>query len=150
MHNPVLDARQPAHIDERSLPGYEEIEAFLNRDFLEDLPATSEHLLGGLDVAASELEKFYDTYEDNARDTLETRREELQGRLVLERQTIEDGLAAAAVEAKDYVLGAREQLAADVAEKRTLVVKAIEELKNAHYPSEEDERALLHEIHEAK
>ena len=77
VHNPALDARRPASIGPEALPGFEEIEAFLNRDFLEDLPATSEHLLSGLDVAASELEKFYDTYEDNARETLESRREEL-------------------------------------------------------------------------
>ena len=150
VHNPALDARRPDSVGPESLPGFDEIEAFLNRDFLEDLPATSEHLLSGLDVAASELEKFYDTYEDNARETLESRREELQGRLVLERQTIEDGLAAAAVESKDHVRTAREALAADVAQKRALVVEAIDALKHAHYPSEEDQRELLHEIHEAK
>lgn len=85
VHNPALDARRPTNVGPEALPGFDEIEAFLNRDFLEDLPATSEHLLGGLDVAASELEKFYDTYEDNARETLEARREELQGRLIQER-----------------------------------------------------------------
>ena len=150
VHNPALDQRQPVSVDASALPGIEEIEAFLSRDFIDDLPATAEHLLGGLDTAASELEKFFDTYEDNARDTLEDRREELQGRLVLERQTIEDGLAAAAAEAKDLVTEAREALAADVAQKRALVVEAIEALKHAHYPTEEDQRALLHEIHEAK
>jgi hypothetical protein len=48
------------------------------------------------------------------------------------------------------VTEAREALAADVAQKRALVVEAIEALKHAHYPTEEDQRALLHEIHEAK
>jgi cellobiose-specific phosphotransferase system component IIA len=69
---------------------------------------------------------------------------------VHDRENIEAGLAAAAGEAKAYITQAREAFAADVAQKRGLVEHAIEQLKTAHYPSEEDQRALLYEIHEAK
>lgn len=149
-HDPVQDHHLPHGFDPHSLAGYDEIEVFLTRDFLGDLPAISEHLLVALDGAANELENYFATYEDNAEQTLEGRRVELQARLVADRETLEAGLTAGAIEAKEYITHAREAFAADVAEKRAAVEGAIEELKHAHYPSEADQKALLYEIHEAK
>ena len=149
-HDPVQDHHLPHGFDPHSLPGYDEIEVFLTRDFIEDLPEVSNHLLVALDGAAAELENYFATYEDNAEATLEGRRHDLQARLVADRETLEAGLTAASIEAKDYIIQAREAFAADVAVKRAAVEGAIDELKHAHYPSEEDQRALLYEIHEAK
>ena len=151
VHDPVHDTHVPhAGFDPHSLAGYDEIEVFLTRDFIGDLPIIQDHLLTALDNAALELEEYFHTYEDNAQATLEQRRYDLQERLVHDRQNIEAGLAAAAGEAKGYIIQAREAFAADVAQKRGLVEGAIEQLKSAHYPSEEDQKALLYEIHEAK
>ena len=102
-HNPVQDHHLPHGFDPHSLPGYDEIEVFLTRDFIGDLPEISEHLLVALDGAATELENYFATYEDNAEQTLEGRRVELQARLVADRETLEAGLTAAAIEAKDYI-----------------------------------------------
>jgi hypothetical protein len=149
-HDPVQDHHLPHGFDPHSLAGYDEIEVFLTRDFIGDLPAIGEHLLVALDGAADELENYFATYEDNAEATLETRRHELQARLVADRENLEAALTAGAIETKEYIVQAREAFAADVAEKRAAVEGAIDELKHAHYPSEADQKALLYEIHEAK
>ena len=57
------------------------------------------YLVAAVGGAAAELEAWFTTFEDNAEGTLETRRTELQDRLVAARQGIEEGLAAAEVEA---------------------------------------------------
>jgi hypothetical protein len=150
VHDPNFDTHLPAHFDPYSLAGYDEIEIFLTRDFIGDLPIVGEQLLVALDSAAVELENYFGTYEDNAEATLENRRQELQYRLIADRENIESSLVAAAAEAKAYIIQAREAFAGDVAQKRGLVEGAIHQLKTAHYPSEEDQRGLLYEIHEAK
>ena len=72
VHDPNFDTHVPHKgFDPHSLAGYDEIEIFLSRDFIGDLPAVSNHLLTALDGAAYELEEYFATYEDNAEATLE-------------------------------------------------------------------------------
>jgi hypothetical protein len=67
VHDPVHDQHVPHHgFDPYSLAGYDEIEIFLTRDFIGDLPVIQDHLLTALDGAAVELEQYFNTYEDNA------------------------------------------------------------------------------------
>ena len=149
-HDPAFDAHDPVGYDPYQLAGYDEIEAFFARDFIADLPIIKDGLLDAVHGAATELEHYFATYEDNAEATLEGRRHELQARLIADREGIEGALAAANDEAKAYIVDAREVFALDVAEKRAAVEGAIAQLKSAHYPSDEDKRALLYEIHETK
>ena len=147
-HDPAYDNHHD-HYDPHDLHGYDEIEAFFKRDFVGDLPDAKAGLLAAVGGAAAELEAWFTTFEDNAEGTLETRRTELQDRLVAARQGIEEGLAAAEVEAKAYIVKQRDAFIADVAEKRAAVEAAIAQLKEAHY-GHGDEKKLLHEIHTAK
>lgn len=151
-HDPAYDNHHGhGNTNPHDLHGYDEIEAFFKRDFIGDLPDAKAGLLAAVGGAAAELEGWFTTYEDNAEGTLEVRRTELHDRTVAARQGIEENLAAAEVEAKAYIVKARDAFIADVAEKRAAVEVAIAQLKEAHYGhAEDDQKKLLHEIHTAK
>ena len=150
--DPAYDAHAPAPFDPHALAGYDEVEAFFRRDFIGDLPATKDALLGGIDAAAHEIEEYFAGYEETAKAELEARRSELQERLVGQRVTLEDALFAAEGEAKAGIAAARDAFVADVADKRAAVEHAIAQLKEAHYAhgGAADAKDLLYEIHEAK
>ena len=147
-HDPAYD-HHDAPPNPHDLHGYDEIEAFFKRDFVGDLPTTKHGLLEAVSRAAAELEAWFATFEDNAEGTLETRRTELQDRLVAARQAMEEGLAAAEVEAKAGIVEQRDAFIANVAEKRAAVEAAIAQLKEANAGSG-DEKKVLQAIHEAK
>lgn len=148
----MYDQVAPAGYDPHSLAGYDEVEAFFQRDFIGELPLVKDHLLENADAAATALEAWFAQLEDAQEAALEARRADLQARLVRAREGIEQGLADAQDKAKWNIAGARDAFVADVTSKRGAVEHAIASLKEAHYGNEgeADQRDLLYEIHEAK
>ena len=151
-HDPAYDESTPHAYDPHTLAGYDEVEAFFQRDFIGDLPQVAAQLLADTDVAAGLLEQWFAQFEDEQEGALEARRSDLQARLVAAREGIERGLAEAQDAAKANIAAARDSFIADVADKRGAVESAIAQLKEAHYGhgGDDEKRALLHEIHGAK
>ena len=149
-HDPAFDRHEDHGLDHHDIPGYAEIEAFFKRDFIGDLPSTKHHLLDQINGAAGELEVWYGAFEEKAQTDLETRRAELQSRLVAAREAIEAKLVEYESGVKDGIADSRDALIADVVEKRAAVEEAIGQLQNTGNYGKEDEKELLEEIHEAK
>jgi hypothetical protein len=149
-HDPAYDRHENHHLDPHDIPGYHEIEAFFKRDFVGDLPAIKDNLLDAISGAAGELEVWFATFEDNAEGELEVRRSELQDRLVAAREAIEGALVDVEGEAKARIVVQRDAFIADVADKRAAVEAAVAQLKGNGQYGNEDQKALLAEIHEAK
>jgi hypothetical protein len=149
-HDPAYDRHEDHGLEPHSIPGYHEIEAFFNRDFIGDLPSIKHNLLDQVKGAASELEVWYGTFEDKAETDLETRRGELQARLVAAREAIEGKLVEYEGGVKDGIAVARDNLIADVVDKRADVEEAIGQLQNTGQYGNEDQKELLAEIHGAK
>ena len=151
-HDPAYDQSTPHAYDPHSLSGYDEIQAFFERDFIGDLPAIKDQLLADANAAAGLLEQWFAQFEDDQEGALEARRADLQARLVAAREGIEQGLADAQDVSKGNIAAARDAFIADVAGKRHAVEAAIAQLKEAHYGhgGDADKRDLLHEIHGAK
>jgi hypothetical protein len=151
-HDPAYDQSTPHAYDPHSLSGYDEIQAFFERDFIGDLPAIKDQLLADANAAAGLLEQWFAQFEDDQEGALEARRADLQARLVAAREGIQQGLADAQEVSKGNIAAARDAFIADVAGKRHAVEAAIAQLKEAHYGhgGDADKRDLLHEIHGAK
>ena len=151
-HDPAFDEATPHAYDPHSLSGYDEIQAFFERDFIGDLPAIKDQLLSDAAAAAGLLEQWFAQFEDDQEGALEARRAFLHDQLLSARGGIEQGLADAAEASKTQIADSRDTFVADVAAKRAAVEGAIAQLKDAHYGqgNDYDKKALLHEIHAAK
>jgi hypothetical protein len=77
-HDPAFDQATPHAYDPHSLSGYDEIQAFFERDFIGDLPAIKDQLLADATAAAGLLEQWFAQFEDDQENALESRRAFLQ------------------------------------------------------------------------